>query len=216
MPKKVGMNSKAVEAKARKDEKKRVEQEQKERKEEDELWRDEDKHVVRKMNRKEDKERKKSEVLERKAANKAAYVEEMGSSAPRSEDSRSGSKLTRAQISAQIEKEQQEKEKALKSCVQESPVLEENINRIQVEGELASTIDEAISVLSVNEPAIDRHPERRVKAAYSAFEEQHLPRLKAENPNLRLSQLKQMLKKDWMKSPENPLNLQHLAYNSRV
>lgn len=45
-----------------------------------------------------------------------------------------------------------------------------------------------------------------MKAAYAAFEENHLARLKEENPNARLSQLKQMLKKDWTKSPENPLN----------
>lgn len=44
-----------------------------------------------------------------------------------------------------------------------------------------------------------------MKAAYAAFEEKNLPRVKAENPNLRLSQLKQMLKKEWMKSPENPM-----------
>ena len=29
---------------------------------------------------------------------------------------------------------------------------------------------------------------------------------KEQNPTLRLSQLKQILKKEWMKSPENPLN----------
>ena len=50
------------------------------------------------------------------------------------------------------------------------------------------------------------HPEKRVKAAYTDFESRRLPQLKAENPNLRLSQLKQMLKKEWQKSPENPLN----------
>ena len=49
------------------------------------------------------------------------------------------------------------------------------------------------------EPGAEKHPERRMKAAYAAFEEKHLPRPKAENPNFRLSQLKQMLKKDWMK-----------------
>ena len=64
---------------------------------------------------------------------------------------------------------------------------------------------------SVNEPAVDKHPEKRMKAAYLAYEEVNLPRLKAENPNLRLSQLKQMLKKDWNKSPENPLNQRLLA-----
>lgn len=45
-----------------------------------------------------------------------------------------------------------------------------------------------------------------MKAAFLAFEEVNLPLLKQENPNMRLSQLKQQLKKEWMKSPENPLN----------
>lgn len=53
----------------------------------------------------------------------------------------------------------------------------------------------------------DRHPEKRLKAAYTAFEEANLPILKAENPTLRLSQLKQMLRKEWLKSPQNPLNM---------
>lgn len=44
-----------------------------------------------------------------------------------------------------------------------------------------------------------------MKAAYTTFEEKNLPRLKEENPNLRLSQLKQILKKEWLKSPENPM-----------
>ena len=49
------------------------------------------------------------------------------------------------------------------------------------------------------------HPEKRMKAAFRAYEERRLLILKAENPNMRLSQLKQILKKDWMKSEENPL-----------
>lgn len=52
----------------------------------------------------------------------------------------------------------------------------------------------------------DKHPEKRLKAAFTAFEEVNLPRLKAENPTLRLSQLKQMLRKEWTKSPQNPIN----------
>jgi hypothetical protein len=62
---------------------------------------------------------------------------------------------------------------------------------------------------------LDHHPEKRVKAAYAAFEERMLPQLKAENPNLRLSQLKQMLRKDWMKSPENPLNQRFQEFNTK-
>lgn len=65
------------------------------------------------------------------------------------------------------------------------------------------------------EDEADRHPEKRVKAAYTLFEEQNLPILKAQNPNLRLSQLKQLLKKDWMKSPDNPLNQRSIAYNAK-
>lgn len=53
---------------------------------------------------------------------------------------------------------------------------------------------------------VDKHPEKRLKAAYNAFEEVNLPRLKAENPTLRLTQLKQLLRKEWLKSPQNPLN----------
>uniref|UniRef100_A0A183DDG4 DUF3418 domain-containing protein n=1 Tax=Gongylonema pulchrum TaxID=637853 RepID=A0A183DDG4_9BILA len=77
---------------------------------------------------------------------------------------------------------------------------------LQVEGETARTVAEAISILSVEKPVIDRHPEKRVKAAYQEFEEKMLPRLKEEYPTYRLSQLKQVLKKQWQKSPDNPLN----------
>lgn len=45
-----------------------------------------------------------------------------------------------------------------------------------------------------------------MRAAFMEFEEQNLERLKKENPNMRLSQIKQMLKKEWQKSPKNPMN----------
>lgn len=57
---------------------------------------------------------------------------------------------------------------------------------------------------------MDLHPEKRLKAAYKKYEDVNLPILKQENPNMKLSQLKQMLWKDWQKSPDNPLN-QRLA-----
>ena len=38
-----------------------------------------------------------------------------------------------------------------------------------------------------------------------------LPELKIENPHMRLSQLKQALRKEWLKSPDNPLNKQLAA-----
>jgi hypothetical protein len=63
-------------------------------------------------------------------------------------------------------------------------------------------------VYSLKEPEVDRHPEKRLKAAFTAFEETNMPRVKSENPTLRMSQLKQILRKEWMRSPENPLNQQ--------
>ena len=65
-----------------------------------------------------------------------------------------------------------------------------------------------------SEDSVDKHPEKRMKAAYEEFENVRLPQLKAENPNLRLSQLKQMLRKEWMKSPDNPLNKKLAAMES--
>ena len=59
---------------------------------------------------------------------------------------------------------------------------------------------------SEKEAEIDRHPERRMKAAWAAYEQKHLQRIKQENPSLRLSQLKEMLRKEFNKSPENPMN----------
>ncbi|CAM6006328.1 unnamed protein product [Sphagnum balticum] len=40
---------------------------------------------------------------------------------------------------------------------------------------------------------VDRHPEKRLRAAYTAFEERRIEALKKEWPTLRISQLKQMV-----------------------
>ncbi|KAI8919584.1 hypothetical protein BC831DRAFT_481289 [Entophlyctis helioformis] len=90
-----------------------------------------------------------------------------------------------------------------------------------VESYAASGLDGALELLSLaskgsasNSDTLDRHPERRLKSAYAAFEEREMPILKSENPGLRLSQLKQQLQKMWKKSPENPLNQVNVAYDA--
>ncbi|GBM70284.1 Coiled-coil domain-containing protein 124-B [Araneus ventricosus] len=201
MPKKFGGNTKAIEARERKDAVKNAEKEKKEREAEEALWRDDDKHVVRKQQRKEEKEKKKQEQQEKKLLSKMVYEEEMNSIKP---PKPAPTKVTRAEIAKAVEKSANDKPK--RELLHDEKPLEENVNRLQVEGEVARSVDDAIAVLSIGNEKVDLHPEKRVKAAYQAFEERNLPILKAENPNLRLSQLKQMLKKDWMKSPENPLN----------
>jgi hypothetical protein len=87
--------------------------------------------------------------------------------------------------------------------------LSENPNRVVPEAEEARNIDEAIAILNnanVSDQAVDSHPEKRMRAAYLEFETENLERLKKENSNMRLSQIKQLLKKEWDKSPKNPLN----------
>ncbi len=155
-----------------------------------------------------ERERKRIEQLEKKQEAKR-LLEAEEASLP-SKSSSGSTKLTRAQIEA-TQRQPVAAAAPLPKGVTEGLVLEENPNLLlrqsQAEGVLdARTVDEALMVLGGPQGAVDMHPERRQKAAYAAFEERELPRLKKENPNMRQSQIKQMLRKDWMKSPENPLN----------
>ncbi|PVH13861.1 uncharacterized protein CXQ87_001979 [Candidozyma duobushaemuli] len=86
----------------------------------------------------------------------------------------------------------------------------------------ASGIDSALEALSltgrdggVAAKDIERHPERRVKAAYAAYEERRLPEVKKENPGLRQQQMKHLIFKEFQKSPENPMNqANQVSYNA--
>lgn len=77
----------------------------------------------------------------------------------------------------------------------------------------ASGIDSALEALAltstdggVGNKDIDRHPEKRVKAAFAAYEEKRTPELRKEHPGLRLQQIKNLVFKEFQKSPENPMN----------
>ena len=61
---------------------------------------------------------------------------------------------------------------------------------------------------------VDRHPERRFKAAYAAFEARRLPEIEAENPGLRRNQRVELCKKEFEKSEENPFNQVHVAFDA--
>lgn len=86
----------------------------------------------------------------------------------------------------------------------------------------ASGIDDALEALAltgrdggVQSKDIDKHPERRVKAAFAAYEEKRLPELRKEEPGLRLQQMKNMIFKEFQKSPENPMNQDtNVKYNA--
>ncbi|XP_034281760.1 coiled-coil domain-containing protein 124 [Pantherophis guttatus] len=220
MPKKFqGENTKSAAARARKAEAKAAADAKRQKELEDAFWKDEDKHVMRKEQRKEEREKRRLEQLERKKELQRLLEEEDARMKGKAPKPPGPTKITRAQIDEALRKELKESTDAAGSEKPKSHLevpLEENLNRrVLEEGSVeARTIEEAIAVLSVADDP-DRHPERRMKAAFSAFEEETLPRLKQENPNMRLSQLKQLLKKEWMKSPENPMNQRHATYNSQ-
>uniref|UniRef100_A0A2K6LHU1 Coiled-coil domain containing 124 n=1 Tax=Rhinopithecus bieti TaxID=61621 RepID=A0A2K6LHU1_RHIBE len=186
MPKKFqGENTKSAAARARRAEAKAAADAKKQKELEDAYWKDDDKHVMRKEQRK----------------------------VPGRGDRRLQENGVNLGGGACSELRLRHSEKA-KSHL-EVP-LEENVNRrVLEEGSMeARTIEDAIAVLSVAEEAADRHPERRMRAAFTAFEEAQLPRLKQENPNMRLSQLKQLLKKEWLRSPDNPMNQRAVPFNA--
>ncbi|KAI8806181.1 hypothetical protein BJ742DRAFT_817822 [Cladochytrium replicatum] len=153
--------------------------------------------------RKADAERKKAEAAAKKAERDALLAAEEASTSAKKPVVKGASKVA-ARREAKVE--------SFTTTGGDGPVEEYS----------ASGLDAALDLLSVTEKGtlasssdkVERHPEKRMKSAWAAFEERELPLLKAENPSLRLTQLKQMLQKKWKKSPENPLNQSHVQYNT--
>ncbi|KAK0643604.1 hypothetical protein B0T16DRAFT_459731 [Cercophora newfieldiana] len=88
-------------------------------------------------------------------------------------------------------------------------------------GLVASNIDDALDALGLADSSaasdkIDRHPERRRKAAYAAFEERRLKEMDTDGSGagLRLNQRKERIRKEFEKSPENPMNQLSVAYDA--
>lgn len=82
----------------------------------------------------------------------------------------------------------------------------------------ASGIENALDALSLTASSdtikVDRHPERRYKAAYAAFEARRLPEIEKEHPGLRKQQRIEICKKEFEKSEENPFNKVNVAFDA--
>ncbi|KAK6342427.1 hypothetical protein TWF718_007828 [Orbilia javanica] len=85
----------------------------------------------------------------------------------------------------------------------------------------ASGIDNALDALSLTSgaatsAAIDRHPERRFKAAYAAYEERRMAEGKADGEwdGLRQNQVKDRIRKEFEKSEENPFNQASVSFDA--
>jgi len=96
----------------------------------------------------------------------------------------------------------------------------------EIESYSATGIDNALDLLDVvtakmdkasigqQAAGLEKHPERRVKAAYEAYKERELPKLKEDHPGLRLQQYQDLMYKNFQKSPDNPFNQGALSYDA--
>ena len=153
-----------------------------------------DKIIKKKQQRKEEQNKKREMQLARKAETKKLLEEETDLLKA---GKMSSQKFTRAQIRTTLG--------PVTKSVKPIPSLQENVNRAKGEEMAARSVDEAISVLKDKE-AKDKHPEKRRKTAFANFEKRRIKEGRNENPELKLSQVREMVFKEWQKSPENPMN----------
>ncbi|CAL5402326.1 unnamed protein product [Camellia sinensis] len=225
MPKKMGVNSKAEEARARKTATEAERKDRDARDKEDQYWREAEGSKSRAAKKREEEAEKRAEAAARKAeARRIAEQEEKElEKASRKPDKKANRvsipvpKVTESELQRQREAEQAqilkraEEAKRRQSRTQgeeeyEKIVLVANTNRDDSIIE-ARSVEDAIAQMAVADSLpVDRHPERRLKALFKAFEEAELPRLKEEKPGLTHTQYKDMIWKLWKKSPDNPLN----------
>lgn len=208
--KKEGGRAKKAENEAKKQEQSAAEKERRE----GEAWKDKD--VKGGKSKQEDKEEKRKADLARKAENARLLAEEEAAvsakpkAAPKKKETKNIKPTGPGAIAAGG---------GLSPGEAEGPAV--------VESYAATGIDNALDLLdvvtakmdkaSVGQQAagIERHPERRFKAAYEAYQERELPNVKQEHPGLRLQQYKDLLYKQFQKSPENPFNQTIVAYDAK-
>ncbi|KAE9447401.1 hypothetical protein RHGRI_032953 [Rhododendron griersonianum] len=225
MPKKLGVNSKAEEARARKNATESDRKERESREKEDQYWREAEGAKSRAAKKREEEAEKRAEAATRKAeARRIAELEEKElEKAGKKPDKKATRvsipvpKVTEAELRRRREEEQAqvtkraEEAKRRQSRTQgeeeyEKIVLVANTNRDDSIIEARSVEDAIVKMVVADTLPVDRHPERRLKASFKAFEEAELPRLKEEKPGLTHTQYKDMIWKLWKKSPDNPLN----------
>ncbi|KAJ6121026.1 Coiled-coil domain-containing protein [Penicillium sp. IBT 18751x] len=148
--------------------------------------------------KKDDAEAKKAEAARKKAERDALLAEEEASQPAKAKgaNAKTAQKKTRGLDLAQLDDEPTSKKGSALN---------------------ASGIDNALDALSLTNKdtsKVERHPERRFKAAYAAFEARRMPEIEQENPGLRRQQRMDLCRKEFEKSEENPFNQVHVAVNA--
>ncbi|KAJ6840482.1 putative coiled-coil domain-containing protein 124-like [Iris pallida] len=229
MPKKLSTNTKAEAARARKTATESEKKDKAAREKEEQFWKEAEGPKSRAAKKRDEEAEKRAEAAAKKAEKKRLEELEQAEleKAARKPDKKanrvsipsSSSKVTEAELEKRREEERlrllrnaEEAKKREKRMADEEEyeriVLVSNTNREEDVIEARSVEDAIARMAVVAESPLpaDRHPERRLKATFKAFEEAELPKLKEEKPGLTLTQYKDMIWKLWKKSPDNPLN----------
>lgn len=227
MPKKMGTNSKAEEARARKAEAQVERKVKEERQREESYWKDAEGPASRAAKKREEEAERRAEAAAKKLeAKKLAEQEERElEKYGKRVDKKAARgavpvpKVTAAELAQRREEERVALEAQAAAAKQRelrtsAPDEYEKLVGVSNRNREDDTVDARdlesalaqIGTLNAPELPADRHPERRLKASYKAFEETELPILKEEKPGLTHTQYKDMLWKAWKKSPDNPLN----------
>ncbi|XP_058098414.1 uncharacterized protein LOC131243235 [Magnolia sinica] len=225
MPKKMGTNSKAEAARARKSATETEKKEREARDKEDQYWKEAEGARSRAAKKREEEAEKRAEAAARKAEiRRLADIEQQElDKAIKKPDKKASRvsipvpKVTEAELLRQREEERlqilqradatkKQQRRTAEEEEYERMVLVANTNRDDSVIE-AHSVEDALSSMAIADALpVDKHPERRLKASFKAFEEAELPKLKIEKPGLSLTQYKEMIWKLWKKSPDNPLN----------
>ncbi|KAI5868505.1 hypothetical protein GGS23DRAFT_34000 [Durotheca rogersii] len=197
--KKGGVNGKKVAGRARKAEaaaKKAAVETAKRAAEEDAEW----EKGAKNNSRKEAQATKKAEQARKKAERDAALAEE-----EKSLPSRAGPKNSKTAI-------KKTKRGDIDDLLLSQPNPDNHDNK-KLPSLAASGVDKSLHVLDLalvpsSDIKVDKHPERRVKAAYAVFEERRLQEMDEDGSGagLRLNQKRTQIKLEFNKSTENPLN----------
>ncbi|OBT73021.1 hypothetical protein VF21_07741 [Pseudogymnoascus sp. 05NY08] len=140
-------------------------------------------------------------------------------------------KLELARKKAEKEALLAEEEKSLKSAPKSSKAAPKKVSRGLDLAQLddapsgpakalnATGIDNALDALTLtsgDSSKVEKHPERRYKAAYAAYEERRLAEMEEDGSGagLRQNQKKERIRKEFEKSPENPFNNVSVAYDA--
>lgn len=146
----------------------------------------------------EEAEAKKQEAARRKAEKDALLAAEEKDARPTPKNAKTAVKKTRGLDLSSLDDEP--------SSSKANPALN------------ATGIDNALDALSLTSAnpseKIDRHPERRFKAAYAAYEARRMPELEEEHKGLRKKQREDLIRKEFERSPENPFNQANARFDT--